>query len=382
MSTRPDPAASRSGTILFVDDEPLSLKYFKASVGKYANVLTACSAEAAMEILASEGDQISVVVSDERMPRDSGVAFLSSVRKSWPSAVRVLTSAYHNVDLQQAINGAAIHRFLPKPWNLDELCSAMQEALRVERKDAKVPETFHSRRNRGNVADAVSEVLAMLAREFSGPLSCLGEEAQKLSVLSGARSVAAMQIQNLQMASWSAQLRQGQIAAVATQVLHNVEQCKSIAASISGLAEELSGASLSERSSMAEVASEVLERLHHPNRTPLTLDARRDFQFLATRRVIMFVLSSLLQSTLERAEDGSSKIAVELIPGADCNEVRISTSQLSGDAQPSEGDRISRCVLWAFGGEMVHARDEGCGTETMVMRLPKADGPHVAAASH
>ena len=89
--------------------------------------------EAALKILESEGDAISVVVSDERMPRDSGVSFLSDVRKSWPSTVRILTSAYANIDLQQAINGAAIHRFVPKPWNLDELCEAMREALQAER---------------------------------------------------------------------------------------------------------------------------------------------------------------------------------------------------------------------------------------------------------
>ena len=99
--------AGRAGTILFVDDEPLSLKYFKASVGKYANVVTANTPEAALKILEAEGDAISVVVSDERMPRDSGVSFLSNVRKSWPSTVRILTSAYANIDLQQAINGAA-----------------------------------------------------------------------------------------------------------------------------------------------------------------------------------------------------------------------------------------------------------------------------------
>ncbi|HML27723.1 MAG TPA: response regulator, partial [Hyphomicrobium sp.] len=83
----------RNATILFVDDEPLSLKYFQASVGKYANVKTASNPDAALEILESEGDDIAVVVSDERMPRDSGVSFLSDVRKSWPSTVRVLTSA-------------------------------------------------------------------------------------------------------------------------------------------------------------------------------------------------------------------------------------------------------------------------------------------------
>ena len=40
----------------FLYDEPLSQKYFKASVGQYANVLTASSPDAALKILASGGD--------------------------------------------------------------------------------------------------------------------------------------------------------------------------------------------------------------------------------------------------------------------------------------------------------------------------------------
>jgi two-component system probable response regulator PhcQ len=382
MTTVPAPAAGRSGTILFVDDEPLSLKYFKASVGKYANVLTASSPDAAMEILACEGDAISVVVSDERMPRDSGVAFLSNVRESWPSAVRVLTSAYHNVDLQKAINGAAIHRFLPKPWDLDELCAAMQEALHVEREDVKLSHASHSRRGRGNADNASAELLAMLAREFAQPLASLGDEAQKLSALTGVRSVAAMQIQPLQMASWSAQLRHGQIASAAAQVHRNVEHCKALAASIAELAEEFSRAPMSETASMAEVASEALERLRHPCRTPLTLDARNDFQFLAPRRVIKFVLMNLLQSTIERIGDGPSKVAVELVRGRDCNEVRISTSQFADPLPPCDRDRISRCVLWAFGGELSHSNEQSNGTQTTSLRFPKVDGGDVAVATH
>ncbi len=171
MIVKPEPDAGRGGTILFVDDEPLSLKYFKASVGKYANVVTADSTDAALKILAAEGDTISVVVSDERMPRDSGVSFLSNVRKSWPSTVRILTSAYANIDLQKAINGAAIHRFVPKPWDLDELCAAMQEALHAERtgEDPSEPAQDGPR----DAENANLELLAILTRELAKPLESL-----------------------------------------------------------------------------------------------------------------------------------------------------------------------------------------------------------------
>src|SRR6185369_71180 len=134
MASTSQQAALARRTILFVDDEPLSQKYFKASVGQYANVLTASTPDAALKILTSGGDPISVVVSDERMPHESGVSFLTNVRKSFPSTVRILTSAYADIEnLQQAINGAAIYRFVPKPWDFDELCSAMREALVAER---------------------------------------------------------------------------------------------------------------------------------------------------------------------------------------------------------------------------------------------------------
>jgi CheY-like chemotaxis protein len=157
----------RNPTILFVDDEPLSLKYFKASVGKYATVKTASSADAAMDILQSEGSDISIVVSDERMPRESGVSFLSDVRKSWPSTIRILTSAYANIDnLQHAINDAAIYRFVPKPWNLDELCAAMQDALLVERSANEVAEPAIGPISGGDAEEASLALLAILASGF------------------------------------------------------------------------------------------------------------------------------------------------------------------------------------------------------------------------
>ena len=190
ISTSEQTALARR-TILFVDDEPLSQKYFKASVGRYANVLTASNPDAALKMLAASGDTISVVVSDERMPHDSGVSFLTNVRKSWPSTVRILTSAYADIEnLQQAINGAAIYRFVPKPWDFDELCSAMQEALVAERVAEKVAAPLEGRLGSGNAESANIELLAVLARELATPLGSLDKEAFQLSILTGTRGFA------------------------------------------------------------------------------------------------------------------------------------------------------------------------------------------------
>ena len=242
MASTSQQAALARRTILFVDDEPLSQKYFKASVGQYANVLTASTPDAALKILTSGGDPISVVVSDERMPHESGVSFLTNVRKSFPSTVRILTSAYADIEnLQQAINGAAIYRFVPKPWDFDELCSAMQEALVAERVEETVGAPLEGRLGAGNAESANIELLAVLARELATPLDSLDKEALQLSLLTGTRAVALRPNMASQIGSWSSQLRLGQIMASAAQVQRDVQHCRSLAGSIAELAAGLCG---------------------------------------------------------------------------------------------------------------------------------------------
>jgi two-component system probable response regulator PhcQ len=373
MASTSQQAALARRTILFVDDEPLSQKYFKASVGQYANVLTASTPDAALKILTSGGDPISVVVSDERMPHESGVSFLTNVRKSFPSTVRILTSAYADIEnLQQAINGAAIYRFVPKPWDFDELCSAMQEALVAERVAETVAAPLEGRLGAGNAESANIELLAVLARELATPLDSLDKEALQLSLLTGTRAVALTPNMPSQIGSWSSQLRLGQIMASAAQVQRDVQHCRSLAGSIAELAAGLCGSDAVQTPSMAETASDALEQIsvRRTDRKLITLDARQDFNYRAPKKIMSFVLVNLLQSALGNAPKGVPiEVAVELASGADCNEVRIMTNQ--NTANP-EFSRAVRCALWAFGGELHHTRDRNSGTATTSVRLPRA----------
>ena len=386
-------SATRGGTILFVDDEPLSLKYFKASVGQYAKILTASSPDAALKILASDGERISVVVSDERMPYESGVSFLSNVRKSWPSTVRILTSAYANIDnLQQAINGAAIYRFVPKPWDLDELCSAMREALVAERAAEKVGEPFAGRVAPGDAQHANTELLAVLARELATPLDSIENEAFQLAMLTGTRAMTRGHNIPFQMATWSSQLRLGQIATSATRVQHDVQYCQSLAGSIAELAAGLCVPGDAQSPSMSETASEVLDQIaaRQGDKRIITIDARQDFRYRAPKKIMSFVLGNLLHSTLRQAPDAVSReIAVELVPGITYNEVRITAqldpaaeSGMAASSQNGEFDRAVRCALWAFGGELLHSNDKVVGTATTAVRIPVAESAGDLSPTH
>ncbi len=91
-------------------------------------VLSAPTAAAALEILASQS--IQVVVSDQRMPGMPGVDFLATVRERWPATMRILLSGQIDQGtLIQAINGGGIFRFVAKPCPHEALVNAINEAF-------------------------------------------------------------------------------------------------------------------------------------------------------------------------------------------------------------------------------------------------------------
>ena len=84
----------RPDKILYVDDEPMALKYFERLVSPIAPVLTALSVEEGRAILQERGDEIAVLISDQRMPTAYGNELLRYARDHHPAMVRMLTTAY------------------------------------------------------------------------------------------------------------------------------------------------------------------------------------------------------------------------------------------------------------------------------------------------
>jgi CheY-like chemotaxis protein len=116
--------------ILFVDDEEKALKYFSKAVGGRYPVLTAADVDSAEEILKDKSNQIAVVISDQRMPGKNGVELLKKVRASYPSIVRMLTTAYSDLnDAIEAINRGEIYRYIQKPWKVESLQAEVKGAM-------------------------------------------------------------------------------------------------------------------------------------------------------------------------------------------------------------------------------------------------------------
>lgn len=115
--------------ILVVDDEPDNLDLLYRTFYRDYQVLTAENAPKALEILSKEGD-IAVVISDQRMPRMSGTEFLSVTATQYPDVIRIILTAYTDVeDLVDAINAGKVFKYVTKPWNADELKALVGQAL-------------------------------------------------------------------------------------------------------------------------------------------------------------------------------------------------------------------------------------------------------------
>lgn len=120
----------RPPLVLYVDDEAGACKYFQRAMAGIVEVVVAGDATEALAVLAEHDDRIAVVVSDHRMPGESGASLLANISQSRPGVVRILTTAYADLDSAvSAVNEGRVYRYVFKPWNLDELRITVRQAL-------------------------------------------------------------------------------------------------------------------------------------------------------------------------------------------------------------------------------------------------------------
>src|SRR5205814_4448981 len=124
--------------LLFVDDEPLVLRALKRTFElERFEVVTAQKPAEAVEMLRS-GQQFVVIGSDYRMPEMNGAESLQHGRELSPRSYRLLISAVEEFHAAvDSINRGEIYRFVPKPWDTEDLLAIVRAAV----------EDYHLRRN-------------------------------------------------------------------------------------------------------------------------------------------------------------------------------------------------------------------------------------------
>ena len=129
MSVIPD---YKRSAILFVDDEEKSLKYFSKIFSNDFRIITSTSVDQAIRILKLQSDEIAILITDQRMPKKTGVDLLKYTKESYPQIIRILTTAYTDLDdAIEAVNKGEIFRYVTKPWNIDRLTSDFTDAMNL-----------------------------------------------------------------------------------------------------------------------------------------------------------------------------------------------------------------------------------------------------------
>lgn len=121
----------KKDTVLYVDDEPFNLELFKETFDNTYDVIIETSAKKAFDIVNSH--PVKVIISDQRMPEESGLSFLERVHKIHPDIIKIVFTAHLDHDAAlHAINQGGIYRYLIKPWNWNnpEIKNTLNSAVR------------------------------------------------------------------------------------------------------------------------------------------------------------------------------------------------------------------------------------------------------------
>ena len=171
-------------TVLCVDDDPMTLKWMSLHLRRRYQVLLATGGDAALELLRQRND-IFVIISDMRMPRMNGTAFLNQARHIAPDAVRILLTGQADFDVAvAAINEGHIFRFLAKPCPSSVLLNATEAAADQHRlvtaEHVLLEQTLHG------CIKALTDVLALTSPVSFGRAirlkQCVSELAEKLEM--------------------------------------------------------------------------------------------------------------------------------------------------------------------------------------------------------
>lgn len=116
--------------ILYVDDEENNLHAFKATFRRDYKIFLAIGAEEGRAILKEE--KIDIIITDQRMPGETGVEFLASIIPLYPNPIRILLTGYTDIQaVIDAINKGQVYHYLTKPWEEDYMRTVIKNAFEI-----------------------------------------------------------------------------------------------------------------------------------------------------------------------------------------------------------------------------------------------------------
>ncbi len=150
--------------ILLVDDEEANVRLLKRVLSDEYDTVEALSGQEGLNML-KEHD-ISLIITDQRMPGMTGVQLLKESLSVRPEAMRILLTGYTDVQaLIDAINSGHVYKYVPKPWDRDELKVTVKRAI----------ETYELKQRNNQLVQDLTGALCQLEEVSLGTIRALAD---------------------------------------------------------------------------------------------------------------------------------------------------------------------------------------------------------------
>lgn len=117
--------------VMLVDDEDYILKALKRTISMYTDWEVETYQNPREALRRARTTVFDAVITDYMMPEINGLELLQELRDIQPDTIRILLTGVIDIEtVMSAINKAGAFRFIPKPWDDDQLLDNIREGLK------------------------------------------------------------------------------------------------------------------------------------------------------------------------------------------------------------------------------------------------------------
>ncbi|WP_421711872.1 response regulator [Alcanivorax sp.] len=117
--------------VMLVDDEDYILKALKRTINMYTDWDVETYQDPREALRRARTTVFDAVITDYMMPELNGLELLQEIRDLQPDTIRILLTGVIDIEtVMSAINKAGAFRFIPKPWDDEQLLDNIREGLK------------------------------------------------------------------------------------------------------------------------------------------------------------------------------------------------------------------------------------------------------------
>lgn len=130
-------------TIMIVDDEEAHLSSMESLLSEDYNIITARDGQEALDMIKDmkHPENISIIISDQRMPRLTGIELFEKLLSILPKTIRIILTGYLDIPvIIDAVNKSQIYQFMQKPFEPEDLKLRIKSAIEAFENEKKLDE--------------------------------------------------------------------------------------------------------------------------------------------------------------------------------------------------------------------------------------------------